>query len=132
MNNGHDKSDLIIIFKPKNSGTTSHERKDMVYSKGIMWRKATKNSWFGIRQQQKIWLESCIVDKNICLWKSERTHRDNEWLLEDNDFVKNSMEQMSNMFSRPCYYNNTIKGNLRTDIKRFHQIMLWKWLTHLE
>ena len=42
MNNGNDKSDLIIIFKPKNRDTTSHERKDMVYSKGIMWRKATK------------------------------------------------------------------------------------------
>ena len=44
--------------------------------------------------------------------------------LEDNDFVMNSMEQMSKISSRSYQNKNYVKGYIRTDIKSIQQTML--------
>ena len=42
------------------------------------------------------------------------------------NFVINQMEQNSNMLSRPFKNNNSGKYDIRTDIKHFQQMFLWK------
>ena len=43
---------------------------------------------------------------------------------EDNDFVMNSTEQMSKVFSRSRQNKNSVNGDIRTDINHFQQTML--------
>ena len=54
-----------------------------------------------------------------------KEHMDiNNGKLEDNGFVVNSMEQMSKMFSRSFQKKSNGKGDIKSDIKRFHKTML--------
>ena len=44
--------------------------------------------------------------------------------MEDDYFVMNSMEQMSNIFSRSCQNKNSGNGDIRTDIKSFRKMVM--------
>ena len=126
----HDKSDLIH-FLPKDISTTSPTNTNMESAKIIMRIEAKKifDSVLG-NNITFYWnvalLRIMIYDDRL----KEQTDTING-KLEDNDFVVNSMEQTSKIFSSSFQNKNSIKVYIRTDIFVFIKQRLWQLFTHL-